>query len=71
MKPPSFQEGHISQLPALQFLQDLGFTYLSPEETLQLRGGKTSAVLLESMLEEQLRKDHPQYRANEGAQRLH
>ena len=42
---PSFQEDHISQIPALQFLQNLGYTYLTPEEALQLRGGKTTAVL--------------------------
>ena len=56
MKPPSFQEGHISQIPALQFLQNLGYAYLSPEEALQLRGGKSSAVLLEGVLEAQLRR---------------
>ncbi len=56
MKPPSFQEDHISQIPALQFLQNLGYAYLSPEEALQLRGGKSSAVLLEGVLEAQLRK---------------
>lgn len=32
MNPPSFQEAHISQIPALQLLQRLGFTYLSPED---------------------------------------
>lgn len=56
MKPPSFQEDHISQIPALQFLQNLGYAYLSPEEALRLRGGKSSAVLLEGVLETQLRK---------------
>jgi type I restriction enzyme R subunit len=54
MKPPSFQEDHISQIPALQFLQNLGYQYLSPEEALQLRGGKTASVLLEGVLETQL-----------------
>lgn len=52
----SFQEDHISQIPALQFLQNLGYTYLTPEEALQLRGGKTSSVLLEGVLEAQLPK---------------
>lgn len=56
MPTPSFQEGHISQLPALHFLQNLGYTYLSPEEALAQRGGKTAAVLLEGILEAQLRK---------------
>lgn len=54
MNIPSFKEDHISQIPALQFLQNLGYTYLTPEEALELRGGKTSAVLLERILEDQL-----------------
>ncbi|MCB0549307.1 MAG: type I restriction endonuclease subunit R [Phaeodactylibacter sp.] len=63
---PSFQEGHISQLPALQFLQNLGYAYLSPEEALALRGGKSSAVLLEGVLEAQLHKiNHLQYKGGE------
>jgi len=56
MTTPSFKEDHISQIPALHFLQNLGYTYLSPEEALQERSGKTSAVLLEGVLEKQLRK---------------
>ena len=28
---PSFKEDHISQIPALQLLQRLGWTYLTPE----------------------------------------
>ena len=51
---PSFKEDHISQLPALQMLMKLGFTYLSPEEALQMRGGKTTNVLLEDVLRKQL-----------------
>ena len=52
---PSFQEDHISQIPALQLLINLGYKYLSPEEALRLRGGKASNVLLENILEERLR----------------
>jgi hypothetical protein len=33
---PSFQEDHISQVPALQLLQNLGYTYLRPQEVSQL-----------------------------------
>ncbi len=63
MKPPSFQEDHISQPPALHFLQNLGYTYLSPEEALALRGGKTTAVLLEPVLRGQLHKiNHIHYK---------
>lgn len=52
---PSFLENHISQIPALQLLGNLGYTYLTPEEALQARGGKLSNVLLEEVLEKQLR----------------
>jgi len=34
MDTPSFIEDHISQIPALQLLQNLGYTYLSPDEAL-------------------------------------
>ncbi len=50
----SFKEDHISQIPALQLLQKLGYTYLSQEEALTLRDGKTTNVLLESVLRRQL-----------------
>ncbi|OAV67573.1 hypothetical protein Barb4_02409 [Bacteroidales bacterium Barb4] len=50
----SFKEDHISQIPALQLLQKLGYTYLSPEKALELRGGKTNHVLLEPILRKQL-----------------
>jgi len=53
---PSFREDHISQIPALQLLQNLGFTYLTPSEALEARGGRTSNVLLEDILIPQLRK---------------
>ncbi len=44
MDTPSFKEDHISQIPALQLLQNLGYTYLSPAEAEKFRGGKTSNV---------------------------
>ncbi|HVU44478.1 MAG TPA: type I restriction endonuclease, partial [Terracidiphilus sp.] len=53
---PSFLEDHISQIPALQLLQNLGWRYLTPAETVKLRSGKLSNVLLEEVLVEQLRK---------------
>ncbi len=56
METPSFKEDHISQIPALQMLQKLGYQYLSPEEALQLRGGKTSNVLLDGILRKQLKE---------------
>ncbi len=56
MDTPSFKEDHISQIPALQMLVKLGYTYLSPAETERLRGGKTTNVLLEDVLRRQLKE---------------
>ena len=56
MDIPSFKEDHISQIPALQLLQNLGYTYLSPEEALRMRDGKTTNVLLEDILRKQLKE---------------
>ncbi|WP_299819451.1 HsdR family type I site-specific deoxyribonuclease [uncultured Pontibacter sp.] len=56
METPSFLENHISQVPALQFLQKTGYTYLTPDEALAMRGGKTTTVLLEGVLHEQLER---------------
>lgn len=52
----SFKEDHISQIPALMLLEKLGYTYLTPDEALAMRGGKTSNVLLEDVLRSQLRR---------------
>ena len=56
MDIPSFKEDHISQIPALQMLVNLGYTYVSPAEAEHLRGGKTSNVLLEDVLRKQLKE---------------
>ncbi len=56
MNTPSFKEDHISQIPALQLLQKLGYSYLSPDEALRLRAGKTSNVILEDVLRRQLKE---------------
>jgi len=53
---PSFKEDYISQVPALELLQKLGYVYLSPEEAFHGRGGRLSGVLLENVLAEQLRE---------------
>ena len=53
---PSFLEDHISQIPALQMLVKLGYQYLSPEEAMAARGGKSSNVILEDVLRQQLKK---------------
>ena len=56
MSTPSFLEDHISQIPALHLLMKMGYTYLTPEEALQLRGERQSTVLLEPVMREQLKK---------------
>lgn len=53
---PLFLEDHISQVPTLQLLQNLGWTYLSAEETLELRGGRVSRVVLTGILAPKLRE---------------
>ena len=52
--PPSFLEAYISQIAALRLLQQLGYTYLSPEEVAVERRGKCRHVLLENILATQL-----------------
>lgn len=56
MQTPSFLENHISQIPALQVLCNLGYTYLTRAEVEKERRGKLSNVILEDILEAQLRK---------------
>ena len=56
MNTPSFKEDHSSQIPALQLLQKLGYTYLSPQEADELRGNKTGQVILEPILRKQLQE---------------
>ena len=53
---PSYIEDHISQLPALQMLIKIGYTYISPDEALQLREGRKTNVLLRDILKKQLQK---------------
>jgi type I restriction enzyme R subunit len=56
MNTPSFKEDHISQIPALQMLINMGYSYLSQEEALQARGNKTSNVILDDILRKQLKE---------------
>jgi len=53
---PSFDEDHISQVPALLLLQKLGYEYLTIEKALEMRNGRQKAVLLDGVLADQLRK---------------
>lgn len=52
----SFKENDVSQRPAIELLQKLGYQYISPDEALTMRGGKMSNVLLEEVLRRQLRE---------------
>lgn len=54
MKTPSWLEDHISQLPAIQLLVNIGYTYVPPSEAEKWRGGKRSSVLFEQVLTKQL-----------------
>ena len=65
MQTPSFKEDHISQIPALQLLQNVGYTYLLPNEVLSMRGGRTSTVLLDQILREHLKEATFSYRGRE------
>ena len=51
-----FDEKHLSQIPALQLLNNLGFQYLTPEQALAMRGGRQSNVLLEEVLRDSLKR---------------
>jgi type I restriction enzyme R subunit len=53
---PDFKESPISQIPAIRFLQKLGYSYLGPEEVAVERRGKLGRVLLEDILARQLRR---------------
>ena len=55
---PSFREDDISQIPALLILQAMGYKYLTPAEALQLRGGRTSSILLEEVLRQQIHQNN-------------
>jgi type I restriction enzyme, R subunit len=54
----TYQELISSQIPALQLLINMGWTYLSPEEALALRGGKERQVVLSGILEAWLRENN-------------
>ena len=51
-----FSEKHLSQIPALQQLMNMGYRYLPPEKAMVERGGRAANVLLESILRDQLKK---------------
>ncbi len=53
---PKFQEEYSAKLPALTLLTNLGWSFLSPEQALAARGGKTDGVVLRGFLREALQK---------------
>ena len=53
---PDTKEDWQSQLPALHLLFNLGFTYLSPQKALEMRGVRNSNVIVEGLITPQLRK---------------
>ena len=55
MKTDAYLEDNISKNPALELLQKLGYTYLSPEECEAQRGGLYN-VILKDILRSQLEK---------------
>lgn len=56
MNVPSYLEDHVSQLPAIQLLINMGYEYLTPTQATVLRGGRTSTVLFEDILRKQLQR---------------
>jgi type I restriction enzyme R subunit len=53
---PKFQEEYSAKIPALTLLTNLGWCFLSPEQALAERGGKTNEVVLRGVLREELAK---------------
>ena len=49
-------ERHLSQLPAIQLLIAMGYTYLPPSQTMLQRNGKSGQVILDNILREQLKR---------------
>ena len=56
LNTPKFQEEYSAKIPALTLLNNLGWSFLSPDESLAARGGKTSEVVLKNILRGELRK---------------
>lgn len=50
----NYSENNDSQKPAINLLRKLGWTYITPEETIKQRGGLVSNVILEDVLAERL-----------------
>jgi type I restriction enzyme R subunit len=56
MKLFSFDEKHLSQIPALQLLINLGYDFIIPSDALRERQNRASNVFLEDILRNQLKE---------------
>ncbi|PID29729.1 MAG: restriction endonuclease subunit R [Candidatus Cloacimonadota bacterium] len=56
MKNFKIDEKHLSQIPAIQLLIAMGYNFISPKEALEERKKRTSNLLLENILRNQLKK---------------
>lgn len=56
MTTPPFNEKHLSQIPALELLINLGYQYLTPDQTIKERQNRLSNVLLENILQNKLKE---------------
>ncbi len=56
MNPNDWLETISSQIPAIDLLQKIGYTYLTPAEALAHRQGKRAKIILEDILTAQLHK---------------
>src|SRR5688500_7204965 len=54
----NFREAYISQIPALQLLMNIGYTYLTPIEAKQKRANRLGNVVLTDILQEWLHKNN-------------
>ena len=52
----NINEKHISQIPALQLLVNMGYEFISPKEALKERQEKLSNVILENVLRKKLKE---------------
>jgi len=55
---PQINEDIVSQFPAIKLLQDMGYTYITPDEALLLRGSRLNNVVLEGILVPWLRENN-------------
>lgn len=62
---PKFQEEFSAKIPAMTLLSNLGWTFIAPEEALEMRGGKISEVVFREVLREELRKRRYSYGGTE------